>query len=98
MYRPTVRGDDAFEKYVDALFHATSKDFDRNKILRLMMFSAPFSVVFMDKVKPFLLPASLPSPLWNRYDDELWREHEWTGGSDANDSGIVIIGASRQAF
>lgn len=63
MYRPTVRYDDAFKKYVDDVFHATN--LDRNQIIRMGLFLLGHTehgkMILTSHLKS---NSSLPSPLW----------------------------------
>ncbi len=51
MYRPTVRYDEAFWDYVNALLHATN--LDRNQILRAALFTAAYSREFHELLRPY---------------------------------------------
>lgn len=75
MYRPTVRCDDVYKEYIDKLFTATS--LDRNQIIRLALFSAPFNQLFLDQITKYKV-ADLPEPLWRETDHGLWlnQKHE----------------------
>jgi len=48
LYRPTVRYDDLFKTYVDQVFKSTT--LDRNQIIRLALFSAPFNKLFQHQL------------------------------------------------
>jgi hypothetical protein len=70
IYRPTIRMSDAYQQYVNAAFHATTAQLDRNQILRLAVFSAPFSAIYQDAISPYLKPGQqLPAV--------PWRPNEW---------------------
>lgn len=69
MYRPTVRYDDQYRKYVDELFRATT--LDRNQIIRLALFSAAYSKEFTDVT-------SLSQADWPRDQHRLWLEQTYT--------------------
>jgi hypothetical protein len=99
MYRPTVRMDDRYEEYVNLIFRATPNEIDRNKILRLMMFAAPFSGFFQSEVSRLLLPdVLLPSPPWSRSDSDLWRLSEAPGEQGKGASIRASIGSYREAL
>ncbi|MGM7682673.1 hypothetical protein ACSVDA_11025 [Cytobacillus sp. Hm23] len=71
MYRPTVRYDDTFRYYVDALFQAT--DLDRNQIIRLALFTSAYSHTFKNIIKDHLKPdVPPPSPIWEQDFNQLW--------------------------
>lgn len=73
MYRPTVRYDDVFRDYVDALFHSTQ--LDRNQILRGALFSAAHSNKFLALLEPYKKKdVPMPSPKWPLNDDRYWME------------------------
>ncbi|MGM7683569.1 hypothetical protein ACSVDA_15630 [Cytobacillus sp. Hm23] len=75
MYRPTVRYDDTFRNYVDALFQAT--DLDRNQIIRLALFTSAFSNTFNNTIKQHMkADVPLPSPMWEQDFIQLWLERE----------------------
>ncbi|OIJ22064.1 hypothetical protein BKP45_05145 [Anaerobacillus alkalidiazotrophicus] len=84
VYRPTVRYDDLYKKYVDQVFKATS--LDRNQIIRLALYAAPFSPLFQHQLKKHMT-SPLSSALWEATDHGLWLEqsfHQKEGGSDVN--------------
>lgn len=71
MYRPTVRYDDRYKKYVDQIFKATN--LDRNQIIRLALFAAPFSPLFQHQLEKYMT-SPLPTPIWEVTDHGLWME------------------------
>lgn len=84
VYRPTVRYDDLFKVYVDQIFKATS--LDRNQIIRLALFSAPFSPLFQHQIKKHMT-SPLPSACWEVTDHGLWMEQTYNTieeGKDVN--------------
>jgi len=71
LYRPTVRYDPIYRKYVNELFHAT--DLDRNEIMRLALFCAPLGALFRSKVERHLKPGkTFPEAPWGPQDGRLW--------------------------
>ncbi|MDR4950402.1 hypothetical protein [Neobacillus cucumis] len=71
VYRPTIRYDEVFKSYVDALFHATH--LDRNQIIRAALFTAVHSKEFHKLLKPYQKgDVPLPSPLWSLEQNHLW--------------------------
>ncbi|WLR43830.1 hypothetical protein LC087_06830 [Bacillus carboniphilus] len=71
-YRPTVRYDERYKKYVDELFKATT--LDRNQIIRLALFSAAHSNEFLNVIQQYKrVDVPLPSPSWSVTDADLWR-------------------------
>lgn len=73
MYRPTVRYDEVFRIYVDALFHATH--LDRNQLIRAALFAAAHSKEFQGLLKPYQKgDVPLPSPPWSLEQNSFWRE------------------------
>jgi hypothetical protein len=73
MYRPTVRYPDIYKKYVDKLFHATT--LDRNQIIRAALFGAAYSQEFLKQMYIYKKKdVTLPSPLWQLDQMELWLE------------------------
>ncbi|WP_332698207.1 hypothetical protein [Halalkalibacter lacteus] len=71
MYRPTVRYEDVYKEYVENVFHATH--LDRSQIIRAALFIAGHTEQFSRIVDPYLKRGmSLPSPLWEEEDEELW--------------------------
>jgi hypothetical protein len=73
VYRPTVRYDDVFKAYVDALFHATH--LDRNQIIRAALFTAVHSKEFHNLLKLYQKgDVPLPSPLWSLEQKSLWQQ------------------------
>lgn len=85
MYRPTVRYDDVYKSYVEDVFKATT--LDKNQIIRLALFAAPFSPLFNAQLKKHMT-SSLPSPNWEVTEHGLWLEQTYQKreeGSDVND-------------
>jgi len=84
VYRPTVRYDDVFKTYVDALFQGTH--LDRNQIIRAALFTAVHSKEFHNLLKPYQkADVPLPSPLWSLEQNSLWQHQSSkvdTGGMD----------------
>ncbi|MBT2655339.1 hypothetical protein J7E81_08820 [Bacillus sp. ISL-18] len=73
VYRPTVRYDDVFKTYVDALFHATH--LDRNQIIRAALFTAAHSKEFHNLLKQYQKgDVPLPSPPWSLDQNSLWQQ------------------------
>jgi hypothetical protein len=73
LYRPTVRYDDIFKKYVDSLFQATL--LDRNQLIRGALFAAAHSNEFEVLLKPYQKgDVPLPSPLWKADQHRFWLE------------------------
>ncbi|MFC0561460.1 hypothetical protein [Halalkalibacter alkalisediminis] len=71
MYRPTVRYEDVYKEYVENVFNATH--LDRSQIIRAALFIAGHTEQFSRIVDPYLKRGmSLPSPLWEEEDEELW--------------------------
>ena len=76
MYRPTVRYDDEFKKYVDSLFHSTK--LDRNQIMRLGLFLLGHTNEGKQILNEYKRGTSLlPSPTWQPHDYGLWMEQTW---------------------
>lgn len=73
MYRPTVRMDESYRQFVENVFHASI--LDRNQIVRLALFSAPFSGLFRSKVEQNLSGGAreCPGALWTPKQSELWK-------------------------
>lgn len=86
MYRPTVRYADCYQQYVDKMFQSTH--LDRNQIIRAALFAAAYSSEFLKLMRLNQKgDVSLPSPLWQLDQMELWREQapKTTGeGKDFN--------------
>jgi hypothetical protein len=86
VYRPTIRYDEVFKTYVDALFHATH--LDRNQIIRGALFTAVHSKEYHKILKPYQRgDVPLPSPLWSLEQNNLWLQQSpkiKTGGVDVN--------------
>lgn len=97
VYRPTVRMDDTFQKYIEAAFHAST--LDRNQIVRLMLFTAPLSAVYVGMLREWLHPGiDAPAPIWTRRDTDLWRQQTWENAERSGDvhdlHGTVGMGIS----
>ena len=92
MYRPTVRYDEVYRKYVNQLFQATT--LDRNQIMRGALFIAAHSNEFQQLLIPYLKKdVPLPHALWSQSDHVLWLEqspNQREEGRDVNDSGEQI--------
>lgn len=72
VYRPTVRYAPIYQEYVNQLFHASH--LDRNEIIRLALFCAPFSAMFRSKVEVHLKEGqTFPTALWKPQDRPLWK-------------------------
>jgi hypothetical protein len=86
VYRPTIRYDEVFKTYVDALFHATH--LDRNQIIRGALFTAVHSKEYHKILKPYQRgDVPLPSPLWSLEQNNLWLQQSpkiKTGGVDVH--------------
>lgn len=77
IYRPTLRMDDRFRQYVDQCHKVTRNEIDRNKLLRLMLFAAPFSALYHDRLRSLLLPdRDAPLPCWHPGEEALWMEQQ----------------------
>lgn len=71
MYRPPLRMDDAFQVWVNQMFHATG--LDRNQIMRLAIFTAPFGALFKSKIDIHTRKNGLtPPPPWSPKHNDLW--------------------------
>lgn len=72
IYEPRIRCAEAFRNYVNQLNDNTI--LDRNQIMRLMMFAAPFSGLFQSTVEQKLRKGrvAIPSPIWTPKADLLW--------------------------
>lgn len=86
VYRPTIRYDEVFRTYVDALFHATH--LDRNQIIRGALFTAAHTKKFHMLVESYQKgDVPLPSPLWSLEQNSLWLQQSpkvKTEGKDVN--------------
>jgi hypothetical protein len=82
MYRPTVRYDDSFKKFVDDMFHATT--LDRNQILRAALFSAAYSKEFQQILKPYMKGSDFPVVPWSLQQDSFWLDQK-PRGDDLDD-------------
>lgn len=81
IWRPTIRMDDVFRQYVEDWYRATVPAIDRNRIVRLMLFCAPFSAIFQGTIRDYMLPdVPAPSPRWTRHDSGLWMNQYWQEG------------------
>lgn len=78
MYRPTIRCSDVYKEYLDQLSDVTG--LDRNQIIRLALFSAPFSNLFIaqirEKTGDVNTNTPLPHPSWEAFDHHLWMEQD----------------------
>ena len=72
MWRPTVRYDERYRDYIDTLFK-TSR-LDRNQIMRLALFSAPYSPLFQAQIKQFRASEDEASHEWEIWEHELWKQ------------------------
>jgi hypothetical protein len=72
MYRPTIRCSDVYKDFLDSLTDVTG--LDRNQLIRLALFSAPFSNLFVAQLKNKVGDVPLPSPMWEVFDHDLWME------------------------
>jgi len=99
LYRPTVRYDDVYCDYIDKLHDVTT--LSRAQIIRLALFSAPFSPLFNAQIGKFskreVTTSSLPPPLWEVVDRGLWMDQsfikeEERSGVNGNQEEICIIG------
>ncbi|AST93271.1 hypothetical protein BC6307_19410 [Sutcliffiella cohnii] len=67
-----MRYDEAFQSYVEELFKATT--LDRNQIMRLALYSAPYSKLFLAQLNAHKrVDVALPFPTWNVFDHHYWR-------------------------
>lgn len=98
-YEPKIRCADAYREYINSLYQATN--LDRNQIMRLMMFAAPFSGLFLSTVEgKFLKPgiAAAPSPSWTAKSDLLWLTQGGEGYElQGEDQAAITINAGRIA-
>lgn len=97
VYRPTVRYDASYKKYVDQVFKATN--LDRNQIIRLALFAAPFSPLFQHQLKKHMT-SPLPSASWEVTDHGLWMEQTFNlveGGEDVNGNQKEISATREQS-
>lgn len=93
MYRPTVRMDDVFKDWIEKLVKETG--LDRAQIIRLSIYSAPFSEVFQEQInKRRHGDVNLPPTAWERDSDgDLWRCSIWNNKEREGDvSGINETG------
>ncbi|OIJ07616.1 hypothetical protein BKP35_18180 [Anaerobacillus arseniciselenatis] len=91
VYRPTVRYDDRFKEYVDEIFKATS--LDRNQIIRLALFAAPFSPLFQHQIKKHMT-STLPQASWEVTEHGLWMEQTFLKRGEERD----VNGESKEVF
>jgi len=83
-YRPTVRYDEKFRNYVNALHEATT--LDRNQIMRLALYVLSFTVEGITILEAFAKPefkaadevdVMIPLPEWDLFEDwSLWFGNE----------------------
>jgi hypothetical protein len=72
-YRPTVRYNNIYRTYVDALFKTTT--LDRNQIIRCALFAAAYNNRFLELMSQYKKgDVPLPSPLWQDSEHQLWLE------------------------
>lgn len=72
-YRPTVRYNNIYRTYVNALFRTTT--LDRNQIIRCALFAAAYNNRFLELMSHYKKgDIPLPSPLWQDSDHKLWLE------------------------
>ena len=72
-YRPTVRYNNIYRTYVDALFKTTT--LDRNQIIRCALFAAAYNNRFLELMSHYKKgDVPLPSSLWQDSDHQLWLE------------------------
>src|SRR5690606_36358118 len=74
MYRPTIRCSDVYKNYLDSLTDVTG--LDRNQLIRLALFSAPFSKLFIAQLEQKANDVTLPHPTWEVFHHELWMEQD----------------------
>lgn len=82
MYRPTVRYDDLYKSYVDQVFRATT--LDRNQIIRLALFAAPFSPLFQNQIKKHMT-SSPPPAEWEVTNHGLWMDRTYVKEEERRD-------------
>ncbi|MGJ9381549.1 hypothetical protein [Salipaludibacillus sp. CF4.18] len=77
MYRPTVRMDNVYRDWVEGV--QKSSGLDRAQIIRLAIYSAPFSEVFKEQINQRKQgDTTLPPPMWKGDSDgSLWRNSTW---------------------
>ncbi|MGJ9381822.1 hypothetical protein [Salipaludibacillus sp. CF4.18] len=92
MYRPTIRMDDAFKEWLEQVAKETG--FNVNQLIRLAIFSAPFSAVFTAQLqKASETDVSLSPPPWDRLSDGgPWRWKEWK----REEKGVDVYAESEQ--
>lgn len=90
IYEPRIRCAEAYRDYVNQLYANTT--LDRNQIMRLMMFVAPFSGLFQSTVEKKLRQGrdSIPSPIWTPKADLLWLT-QGGEGHQLQDKGAEVI-------
>ena len=69
-----VRYDDLYQVYVDEMFQATN--LNRNQIIRLALFTAPFNQEFLNQLDKFK-KKPLPRVYWEVTDSGLWMDREF---------------------
>ncbi|WP_142386548.1 hypothetical protein [Bacillus sp. Marseille-P3661] len=93
MYRPTVRMDDVYKDYLEELTEVTT--LDRNQLIRLALFSAPFNRLFIAQVETHLKDnSSLPSAKWEVFDHGYWLEQTYKSLEGENDVNVNVSGAA----
>jgi hypothetical protein len=77
MYRPTVRYDDTYKKYIDDVFKSTF--LDRNQIIRLALFVAAHTDAFKQVLNEYRRQgvSCLPSPSWELWEYGYWLDAEY---------------------
>lgn len=86
MYRmPTVRCDDAFGEYINDIYQSTH--LDKNQIVRLALFTAPFNAAFVTQLKKHIKPgASLPSSDWEVFEHGYWMDQTYQVKEEEGDA------------
>lgn len=70
-YRPTVRCDVRFKDYISEVSEATG--IDRVQVIRLALFSAPYSAVFRQEIARQVKSGKvIPEPVWGMEDGSMW--------------------------
>lgn len=94
MYEPKIRCADAYREYIDRLYKATK--LDRNQIVRLAMFCAPFSGLFQSKIEGRHLKdgQTLPPASWNQKQDGIWLTQSGEFTPTAPEDEIIVRSGS----
>jgi hypothetical protein len=74
LYRPTLRCSDVFKDYLQSLADVTG--LDKNQLIRLALFSAPFNKLFIAQIEQKTGDVTLPSPTWEVFNHRLWIEQD----------------------